>query len=56
MQDQDHDHGPDRDPDQDLPKRELVRKIAAPGRNEPCWCGSTRKYKTCHWKADRASR
>lgn len=19
-----------------------------PGRNDPCWCGSTRKYKTCH--------
>ena len=19
-----------------------------PGRNEPCWCGSGRKYKKCH--------
>ncbi len=19
-----------------------------PGRNEPCWCGSTRKFKRCH--------
>ena len=24
-----------------------------PGRNEPCWCGSGRKYKTCHPGQDR---
>jgi len=23
------------------------------GRNEPCWCGSSKKYKKCHWAADR---
>jgi len=23
-----------------------------PGRNEPCWCGSTKKYKKCHLDAD----
>ncbi len=23
-----------------------------PGRNEPCWCGSGRKYKDCHLKED----
>lgn len=34
---------------------EIVRsssQIAAqkkPGRNEPCWCGSGKKYKKCHW-------
>ena len=22
------------------------------GRNEPCWCGSGRKYKKCHLAAD----
>ena len=22
------------------------------GRNEPCWCGSGRKYKHCHMPAD----
>lgn len=22
------------------------------GRNEPCWCGSGRKYKSCHLQAD----
>jgi hypothetical protein len=23
-----------------------------PGRNEPCWCGSGRKYKKCHLTED----
>ncbi|NJM40059.1 MAG: hypothetical protein HC853_04460 [Anaerolineae bacterium] len=23
-----------------------------PGRNEPCWCGSGKKYKHCHLKED----
>lgn len=23
-----------------------------PGRNDPCWCGSGRKYKTCHARMD----
>lgn len=23
-----------------------------PGRNDPCWCGSGKKYKNCHWNAD----
>ena len=27
-----------------------------PGRNAPCWCGSSRKYKKCHLSADRAGR
>ncbi len=22
------------------------------GRNEPCWCGSGKKYKQCHFDAD----
>jgi hypothetical protein len=22
------------------------------GRNDPCWCGSGRKYKKCHWQSD----
>ena len=22
------------------------------GRNDPCWCGSGKKYKRCHHKAD----
>lgn len=24
------------------------QQMFKPGRNDPCWCGSTRKYKTCH--------
>ncbi len=23
-----------------------------PGRNEPCWCGSNKKYKKCHEPLD----
>ena len=30
------------------PRVETVRKAATPGRNEPCWCGSGKKYKKCH--------
>jgi preprotein translocase subunit SecA len=26
------------------------------GRNDPCWCGSGKKYKHCHWQQDRAGR
>ena len=25
---------------------------ATPGRNDPCWCGSGRKYKRCHYLED----
>ncbi|MEO6971906.1 MAG: UPF0149 family protein [Rhodoferax sp.] len=33
------------------PRVETVRKAATPGRNEPCWCGSGKKYKKCHGAA-----
>ena len=26
------------------------------GRNEPCWCGSGKKYKKCHLKSDELKR
>ncbi len=26
------------------------------GRNDPCWCGSGKKYKHCHWRQDQAGR
>lgn len=29
-------------------------KAAQPGRNDPCWCGSGKKYKHCHLRADDA--
>jgi uncharacterized protein len=25
-----------------------VVKTAEPGRNDPCWCGSGKKFKKCH--------
>ena len=31
-----------------LTPREPIRKDAAPGRNDPCPCGSGKKYKACH--------
>ncbi|MEO7128440.1 MAG: UPF0149 family protein [Rhodoferax sp.] len=30
------------------PRIETVHIAATPGRNEPCWCGSGKKYKKCH--------
>jgi uncharacterized protein len=30
------------------PRVETVRKAAEPGRNDPCPCGSGKKYKKCH--------
>jgi preprotein translocase subunit SecA len=29
-----------------------ARVAKSPGRNDPCWCGSGRKYKHCHLRAD----
>ncbi len=38
-------------------KPEPVRKTAKAelGRNDPCWCGSGKKYKHCHYRTDRAN-
>jgi uncharacterized protein len=33
------------------PRVETVRKAAEPGRNDPCWCGSGKKFKKCHGAA-----
>jgi uncharacterized protein len=30
------------------PKVDPVRKTEEPGRNDPCWCGSGKKFKKCH--------
>jgi len=30
------------------PRVEPVKKDAQPGRNDPCWCGSGKKFKKCH--------
>ncbi len=26
------------------------------GRNDPCWCGSNKKYKKCHWREDKRAK
>ncbi len=31
---------------------EGTRPVVLPGRNEPCWCGSGKKYKKCHQPDD----
>jgi len=36
------------------PVLELVKRQALPARNEPCWCGSGKKYKKCHLDSDTA--
>jgi hypothetical protein len=38
----------------ELPKRRRTRP-ERPGRNDPCWCGSGRKYKRCHLREDAAA-
>lgn len=38
--------GVDKTTAEPAPPREL------PGRNEPCWCGSGKKYKACHAPQD----
>lgn len=29
-------------------ERDPVAPAVLPGRNDPCWCGSDRKFKKCH--------
>ena len=36
-----------------LEGEEQVQEKKKLGRNELCWCGSGKKYKKCHWAADR---
>ena len=39
----------------DAPAAQTVRKSGPDvGRNDPCWCGSGKKYKNCHMNSDRA--
>lgn len=39
------------EPVSEAPSLPAVRR-ERPGRNDPCWCGSTKKYKKCHLEAD----
>ena len=35
-------------------QRTVKRDRPKVGRNDPCWCGSGKKYKHCHYRADQA--
>ncbi|UCC85783.1 MAG: SEC-C domain-containing protein [Anaerolineales bacterium] len=35
--------------------RKPIRSQQQPGRNDPCWCGSGKKYKHCHMRHDATS-
>jgi preprotein translocase subunit SecA len=35
--------------------RKPIRSKKLPGRNDPCWCGSGKKYKHCHLRQDKES-
>ncbi len=30
-------------------QNQISRPVKKPGRNDPCWCGSEKKYKKCHY-------
>jgi SEC-C motif len=38
------------------PRSSAARGDKLPGRNEPCWCGSGKKYKQCHLRKDTEQR
>ena len=33
----------------------IIQSMAKPGRNDPCYCGSGKKYKKCHLELDEAA-
>lgn len=33
--------------------RRVPEAAAHLGRNDPCWCGSGKKYKKCHYESDK---
>jgi len=41
--------GTQRPPGMPPPRQDLRPPARKPGRNEPCWCGSGKKYKSCHY-------
>jgi hypothetical protein len=45
----------DLDYEDDLDQVQPIVKPPKPGRNDPCWCGSGKKYKKCHLDADEKS-
>ena len=42
-------------PEEAVPPPHTVRREGPKlGRNDPCWCGSGKKYKSCHYREDQA--
>jgi preprotein translocase subunit SecA len=37
------------------PQQTVRREKPKVGRNDPCWCGSGKKYKNCHYRSDAAT-
>ena len=50
------DEDDDEDDEDDDLVPESVRRAVILGRNDPCWCGSGKKYKKCHLESDEKSR
>jgi hypothetical protein len=46
-------NSPARPEDYERTSQPIVNEERKPGRNEPCWCGSGKKYKNCHMREDR---
>ena len=42
-------------PEAQAPAQTIKREKPKTGRNDPCWCGSGKKYKSCHLKDDRGA-
>ena len=54
-EDEDEDLDDEEDEEEDEELDEAPQSVIAaprPGRNDPCWCGSGKKYKKCHLAAD----
>ena len=47
---------PDFESAEDVDEGMPLRAAEKLGRNEPCWCGSGKKYKKCHLAADEEQR
>lgn len=48
----DSDEDDEEEEEDDFLPPEPVRRSAAPGRNDLCWCNSGKKYKKCHLESD----
>ncbi len=54
--DEDEEYEDDEPEEEFLPAPEPVRRRVTPGRNDPCWCNSGKKYKKCHLESDEQER